>query len=88
VTYTFNGSAWLIGDEWPDNLLPPPTITVTLASLELETLIEDHVISAANAAEQHDHSTEMFHTMRASYLRQRLAAVAPHRLTPDRKGNA
>ena len=88
MTYTFDSSAWPIGEEWPENLLPPPTVTVTLASLELEVLIEDHVLSAANAADQHNRETEMFHTMRASYLRQRLAAVALHRLTPDRKGNA
>ncbi len=88
MTYTFDSSAWPIGDPWPDNLLPPPTVTVTLASLELETLIEDHVISAANAADKRNHDAEMFHTVRASYLRQRLAAAAPHRLTPDRKGNA
>lgn len=79
MTYTFDSSAWPIGDPWPDNLLPPPTVTVTLASLELEALIENHVISAANAADRHEHDTEMFHTLRASYLRQRLAAVAPHR---------
>ncbi|MGI4801310.1 MAG: hypothetical protein ACRYG8_46265 [Janthinobacterium lividum] len=88
MTYTFDGPAWNIGQEWPDGLLPPPTVAVTIGYLELEVLIEDHVISAANAADQHSHDTEMFHTMRASYLRQRLAAVAPHRLTPDRKGNA
>ena len=88
MTYTFDGPAWTIGEEWPDNLLPPPTVTVTLSYLELETLIEDYVIAAADAAEKHDHNPEMFHTMRASYLRQRLASVAPHRLTPDRKGNA
>lgn len=88
MTYTFDSTAWPIGDPWPDNLLPPPTVAVTLGYLELEVLIKDHVISAAKAAAEHNQDVEMFHTMRASYLRQRLAAVAPHRLTPERKGNA
>ncbi|MGI4945578.1 MAG: hypothetical protein ACRYHQ_34285 [Janthinobacterium lividum] len=88
MTYTFDSTAWPIGEPWPDNLLPPPTVAVTIGHLELEVLIEDHVLSAANAADQHNHDVEMFHAMRASYLRQRLAEAAPHRLTPDRKGNA
>ena len=88
MTYAFDSTAWLLGKELPPEALPQPTIAVTLDYLELETLIEDHVISAANAVDQHDHNAELFHVARESYLRQRLAAVAPYRLTPDRKGNA
>lgn len=88
MTNTFDGPAWPVGDEWPAELLPPPIITVTIASLELEALIEHHDAHAIAAAAQHHHDPELFRLTRASYLRQRLAAVAPHRLTPDRKGNA
>jgi hypothetical protein len=84
----FGGSVWPLGEEWPTSALPPPTLTVEISVVELEGLIEDHAVFAADAAERRDYNTEAFHVARASYLRQRLASVASHRLTPNRKGHA
>ena len=38
--------------------------------------------------EEHNHDLGLFHELRASYLRQRLRAIAPHRLAPTQPGNA
>lgn len=83
-----SGPVWPPGDEWPVGALPAPTMTIELAALEVETLIEHHDGFATDAHRQHDHDAGLFHEARASYLRQRLGAVAPHRLTPERKGHA
>lgn len=82
------GTVWPPGEEWPAGVLPPPCLTVELSALEIESLIRHHDESAAMAHAGHDHDAGLFHQARASYLRQRLAAVAPHRLTPGRKGHA
>jgi len=66
----------------------PPRLTIEIAAVELEVLIEHHGDFGAKAAAAHEHETEMFHAARASHLRQRLAMIARHRLTPDRKGHA
>jgi hypothetical protein len=86
--FTFDGPVWPPGDEWPSGVLPPPSLTVEIAAIELEVLIEHHDSYGAEARARHEHDVELFHMARASYLRQRLAMVAPHRLTPDRKGHA
>jgi len=87
-SFTFNDTIWPIGEEWPAGVLPPPCLTVEIAALELEVLIEHHDDFGAKAAAAHERETELFHAVRASYLRQRLAKIAPHRLSPDRKGHA
>ena len=76
-----SGPVWPPGDEWPAGVLPQPSMTIELAAPEVETLIAHHDEFAADAHRQHDHKAELFHEARASYLRQRLGAVAPHRLT-------
>jgi len=85
VTSTFDSAAWPIGEEWPAEPPPPaPTIAVTLTSREIEWLIEDHVIAAKDASLCHAHELQDFHTARADYLRQQLAA-AP---ASDKRDNA
>ena len=84
----FDGPAWPPGEEWPAGVLPKPCLTLEIASLELEALIKCHDEAAAAAERDRTPETELFHKIRASYLRQRLGAVAPHRLTPDRAGRA
>ena len=79
---------WPRGEEWPAGLLPPPSLKVEIAAVELEVLIEHHDAYGAQAAINHEHETEIFHAARASCLRQRLAAIAPHRLAPSRTGRA
>jgi len=69
-------------------MLPPPCLTIEIASLELEELIKYHDDFRTEAEGRNDLKAELFHAARASYLRQRLAAVAPHRLTPEKKGHA
>lgn len=81
-------AVWPLGGEWPAGALLPSCLTVELSVLEVETLIWHHDDFAATAHAEHDHNVGTFHQARASYLRQRLAAVVPHRLTPDRKGHA
>ncbi len=65
-----------------------PCLTVEIAALELEALIRHHDEFASDAERDREPETELFHKARASYLRQRLGAVALHRLTPDRAGRA
>lgn len=85
--FEFEGPAWPPGDEWPAGVLPPPCLTLELSALEVDALIRHHdQLGAADAAD-HEHEAELFHKARASYLRQRLGAVAPHMLTPNRKGH-
>jgi len=88
MAYTFDGPAWPPGEEWPAGVLPPPCLTLEIAALELEVLIAHHDEFAAAAERDRTPETELFHRVRASYLRQRLGMVAPHRLTPDRAGRA
>ena len=88
MAYTFNGTAWPLGEEWPAGALPPPCLTLEIAALELEALIAHHDEHAAFSKRDRTPETKLFHKARASYLRQRLAQVAPHRLTPERKGRA
>ncbi len=87
-SFIFDGSVWPISEEWPTGVLPPPCLTIEIAAVELEVLIEHHDDFGAKAAAAHEYETELFHAARASYLRQRLAMIAPHRLTPDRQGHA
>lgn len=86
--FEFHGPIWPPGDEWPASDLPQPALTVDIAAVELEVLIKHHDSYAVEAATNHNHEVELFHLARASYLRQRLAQVVPHRLTPERKGHA
>jgi hypothetical protein len=86
--YTFDGPVRPPGDEWPAGVLPPPCLTVEIAAIGLEVLIEHHESYGADARAKRERDVELFHMACASYLRQRLAMVAPHRLTPDRKGHA
>ena len=88
MSYTFDGPAWPPGEEWPAGVLPKPYLTLEIATLELEVLIRSHDDAAVGAERNCEHDAELFHKVRASYLRQRLGAVAPHRLTPDRVGRA
>ena len=84
-----NVLVWPVGKEWPASLLPPPCLTIELSVLELETLISHHDEFAVRAHRvDHNHDTGLFHEARASYMRQRLAVIAPERLTPERKGRA
>ncbi len=87
-SFTFDGSVWPIGREWPAALLPPPCLTGEIAALESEVLIRHYDDFGAKAGGAHEHETELFHAARASYLHQRFAMIAPHRLTPSRKGRA
>ncbi len=87
-SFIFDELIWPPDQEWLSNLTPSPCLTVEIAAVELEVLIKHHDDFGAKAAAAHEHETEMFHAARASYLRQRLAMIAPHRLTPDRKGHA
>jgi hypothetical protein len=84
----FDGPAWPLGKEWPTEVLPAPCLTLEIAYLELEVLIAHHVEFAVVAKRDGRQAMELFHRTRASYLRQRLTAIAPHRLTPDRAGQA
>ncbi len=84
----FDGPAWPPGEEWPAGVLPKPCFTLEIAVLEMEVLIRSHDEAAVMAERDHELDAELFHKIRASYLRQRLGAVAPHRLTPDRTGRA
>ena len=59
-----------------------------LTVVEAEAVIEDHDRMAVEGHERHNHELGAYHEARASYLRQRLAAVAPHKLTLDRQGGA
>ncbi len=59
-----------------------------MALLSLLDTIAAHAVGGRRSAVAHEHETELFHMARSSYLRQRLAKIAPHRLTPDRKGHA
>ena len=83
-----NVSVWPEDKPWPSGMMPPPVLTLEISALELEALIDDHARMAAEGHAAHDHNAGAFHEARASYLRQRLAVAAPHRLTPDRKGRA
>ena len=86
--FSFDNLIWPPDQEWLSGLPPLPRLTVEIAAVELAVLIEHHDDFGAKAASAHDYDTELFHAARASYLRQRLAKIAPHRLTPDRKGHA
>ena len=88
MAHTFDGPAWPPGEEWPAGVLPKPYLTLEIAVLELEVLIRSHDDAAVGAERDREPHAELFHKVRASYLRQRLGAVAPHRLTPDRAGRA
>lgn len=88
MAHTFDGPAWPPGEEWPAGVLPKPYLTLEVAVLELEVLIRSHDEAAVAAERDHELNAELFHKIRASYLWQRLGAVAPHRLTPDRAGRA
>ncbi len=87
-SFSFDNLIWPHDREWLADLPPSPCLTVEIAAVELEVLIEHHDDFRAKAAVAREHETELFHAARASYLRQRLAKIAPHRLTPDRKGHA
>ncbi len=50
-SFTFDGPAWPIGEEWPAGVLPPPCLTIEIAALELEVLIEHHDDFEAAVAE-------------------------------------
>jgi len=65
-----------------------PCVTLETASLELEVLIKYHEAFSTAAEGRNELKAELFNAGRASYLRQRLAAVAPHRLTPEKEGHA
>lgn len=88
INDTGEGPVWPPGDEWPAGMMPPPTLTLEISAIELEEVIRHHDNYGAAADADHDHETELYHKARASYLRQRLGQIAPHRLTPDRRGTA
>jgi len=69
-------------------VLPPPVLTLEISVLELEGMIEQHDEMAKESAANHEHEGEVFFRARASYLRQRLAAIAPQRVAPHKPGNA
>ena len=79
---------WPLDEPWPTSLLPPPTLMLELSVVELDALIEDYGRMAAEGHARHNHELGACHEARASYLRQRLAAAAPHKLTLDRQGRA
>ena len=83
-----NISVWPEGNPWPTKMLPPPVLTLEIAVLELEALIQHHEAMARMDHSDHDHDAGLFHEARASFLKQRLAGSAPHRLSPDRQGRA
>jgi len=87
-SFSFDELIWPPDQEWLSDLPPSPCLMVEIAAVELEVLIEHHDDFGLKAAAAHEHETELFHAARASYLHQRLAKIAPHRLTPDRKGHA
>ena len=80
--------AWPSGQEWPEGALPQPSLTLELSALELLDLADSHLLRATSAARAGDDDTQLFFEARASYLRQRVAAIAPHLLVPGRKGTA
>ena len=83
---SFDGPDWPLGDEWPASLLPPPSMTVELAALEINALIRCHDELRAVAARDHHQEAEAFYKARATYLRHRLSTIAPARLKAERKG--
>ena len=87
-SFSFDNLIWPPDQEWLADLPPSPCLTIEIAAVELKVLVEHHDDFGAKAASAHDYDTELFHAARASYLRQRLAMIAPHRLTPDWKGHA
>lgn len=83
-----NGPVWPIGKEWPRGDLPQPSLTLELSALELLDLADSHLLRAANATRSGERDKHLFFEARASYLRQRVAAIAPHLLAPERSGTA
>ena len=79
---------WPYGEGWPSETLPQPSVVIELAPIEVGALIAHHEGVAAAARARHDDEAEHFHSVRASYLRQRLGAAALHTVTPDREGHA
>ena len=51
-------------------------MTLELSALEVNELIRHHYQFGTADAADHEHESELFHKVRASYLRQRLGAVA------------
>ena len=85
--FDFDDLTWPPGKDWPAGSLPLPRLTLALSALELNKLIRHHDQLRAECSADHDYEAELFHKARASYLRQRLSAVTPQTLTPDRKGH-
>ena len=73
---------WPFNKEWASSDPPPPFITpvltIEVSILELQTSIELHERMAISNHSQHDHEGALLHRVRASYLREQLAKVAPH----------
>jgi hypothetical protein len=59
-----------------------PAASVELAPLELMDLVEAHLRRARTAAARGQAEVQQFHEDRAAELRQRVASLAPHLLTP------
>ena len=62
--------------------LRQPTVTIQLSALELMDLMDAHLLRARNAAARGQAEVQQFHEDRAAELRQRVASLAPHLLTP------
>ncbi len=79
---------WVEGTEWPAELLPQPTAVVTLSAREIVHVADVHAAMASNALAGGDLEASKLHDARASYLRQRVADIAPYLLSPQITGRA
>jgi hypothetical protein len=83
-----NEPVWPAGREWARGDLPQPSVTLELSAAELLDVADSHALRAANAAHGGEDDARLFFAAPASYLRQKIAAVAPHLLALERSGAA